>query len=46
MIVRGLESAAKGMVALMDMNDRIANNLATRVKLGHLPCGGAPNVSL
>ena len=28
MIVRGLESAAKGMVALMDMNDRIANNLA------------------
>ena len=28
MIVRGLESAAKGMIALMDMNDRIANNLA------------------
>ena len=28
MIVRGLESAAKGMVALMDMNDRIANNLS------------------
>jgi flagellar basal-body rod protein FlgG len=28
MIVRGLESAANGMVALMDMNDRIANNLA------------------
>lgn len=28
MIVRGLESAAKGMTALMDMNDNIANNLA------------------
>ena len=28
MIVRGLESAAKGMIALMDMNDRIANNLS------------------
>ena len=28
MLVRGLESAAKGMIALMDMNDRIANNLA------------------
>ena len=28
MIVRSLESAAKGMIALMDMNDRIANNLA------------------
>ena len=28
MIVRGLESAAKGMLALMDMNDNIANNLA------------------
>ena len=28
MIVRGLESAAKGMIALMDMNDNIANNLA------------------
>ena len=28
MIVRGLESAANGMIALMDMNDRIANNLA------------------
>lgn len=28
MIVRGLESCAKGMLALMDMNDNIANNLA------------------
>lgn len=28
MILRGLESAAKGMLALMDMNDNIANNLA------------------
>jgi len=28
MIVRGLESAAKGMIALMDMNDNTANNLA------------------
>lgn len=28
MIVRGLESAAKGMTALMDMNDNIANNLS------------------
>lgn len=28
MIVRGLESAAKGMLALMDMNDNIANNLS------------------
>ena len=28
MIVRSLESAANGMIALMDMNDRIANNLA------------------
>lgn len=28
MIVRGLESAAKCMTALMDMNDNIANNLA------------------
>lgn len=28
MILRSLESAAKGMTALMDMNDRIANNLA------------------
>ncbi|MCQ2753478.1 MAG: flagellar hook-basal body protein [bacterium] len=28
MIVRGLESAANGMLALMDMNDNTANNLA------------------
>ena len=28
MITRSLESAAKGMLALMDMNDNIANNLA------------------
>ena len=28
MITRGLETAAKGMLALMDMNDNIANNLA------------------
>ena len=28
MIVSGLESAAKGMIALMDMNDNTANNLA------------------
>jgi len=28
MITRGLETAAKGMLALMDMNDNTANNLA------------------
>ena len=28
MITRSLESAAKGMLALMDMNDNTANNLA------------------
>ena len=28
MILRGLESCANGMLALMDMNDNIANNLA------------------
>ena len=28
MITRSLESCAKGMVALLDMNDNIANNLS------------------
>lgn len=35
MIVRGLESAAKGMIALMDMNDNIANNLANVNTVGY-----------
>ena len=35
MIVRGLESAAKGMTALMDMNDNIANNLANVNTVGY-----------
>lgn len=34
MIVRGLESAAKGMLALMDMNDNIANNIANVNTIG------------
>lgn len=35
MIVRGLESAAKGMLALMDMNDNTANNLANVNTVGY-----------
>jgi len=35
MIVRGLESAAKGMIALMDMNDNIANNLSNVNTVGY-----------
>lgn len=35
MIVRGLESAAKGMLALMDMNDNIANNLSNVNTVGY-----------
>ncbi|MBQ7125561.1 flagellar hook-basal body protein [bacterium] len=35
MIVRGLESAAKGMVALLDMNDNIANNLSNVNTVGY-----------
>lgn len=35
MIVRGLESAANGMLALMDMNDNIANNLANVNTVGY-----------
>jgi flagellar basal-body rod protein FlgG len=35
MIVRGLETAAKGMLALMDMNDNIANNLANVNTVGY-----------
>lgn len=35
MIVRGLESAAKGMLALMDMNDNTANNIANVNTVGY-----------
>lgn len=35
MIVRGLESAANGMLALMDMNDNIANNLSNVNTVGY-----------
>lgn len=35
MITRSLESAAKGMLALMDMNDNIANNLANVNTVGY-----------
>lgn len=35
MITRGLESAAKGMIALMDMNDNIANNLSNVNTIGY-----------
>lgn len=34
MIVRGLEAAAKGMLALMDMNDNTANNIANVNTIG------------
>lgn len=35
MIVRGLESCANGMLALMDMNDNTANNLANVNTVGY-----------
>lgn len=35
MIVRSLESAANGMLALMDMNDNTANNLANVNTVGY-----------
>ena len=35
MILRGLESCANGMLALMDMNDNIANNLANVNTVGY-----------
>ena len=35
MITRSLESAAKGMIALMDMNDNIANNLSNVNTVGY-----------
>ena len=35
MIVRGMESAANGMLALMDMHDNIANNLANVNTVGY-----------
>lgn len=35
MLVRSLESAANGMLALMDMNDNIANNLANVNTVGY-----------
>ncbi len=35
MIVRGLESCANGMLALMDMNDNTANNLANVNTIGY-----------
>lgn len=35
MIVRGLESAAKGMLALMDMNDNTANNISNVNTVGY-----------
>ena len=35
MIVRSFESAANGMLALMDMNDNTANNLANVNTIGY-----------
>ncbi|MBR6127795.1 hypothetical protein IKQ21_08940, partial [bacterium] len=34
-MVRGLESCANGMLALMDMNDNTANNLANVNTVGY-----------